>query len=177
MSFDHVRSAGLRRLVELIQPPQFPIATGSPEAWTHMEHEHGIVIPDDYKEYIGVYGAGAFYGFFEVLSPFSNRNGLFSEHARYRELYRPLVKEYALFPDRGGLLAVGGNDNGDVLFWLTEGNPEQWPLVFTDFWDFERFDKGLCDFLAEWFSGQRTPVLVADLNIMERDVPPFASTV
>jgi hypothetical protein len=33
------------------------------------------------------------------------------------------------FPEPGGVLPVGRTDNGDELYWVTEGQPDGWPVV------------------------------------------------
>ena len=44
--------------------------------------------------------------------------------------------------------------NGGYAFWLTEGTPDDWPLVlYPDFSEIERHDTPLVDFLVRWLSG------------------------
>ena len=53
-----------------------------------------------------------------------------------------------------GLLAVGSDDNGRFIFWLTEGEPDDWPiLVWPLDRHFVRIEKSLTEFLYQLFSG------------------------
>jgi hypothetical protein len=68
---------------------------------------------------------------------------------------------YGIFPTSPGLLAWGDEVNGNVLFWLTEGEPDAWPVVLFSRHDgsFERWDMPMTAFLAKVFSGEMVCVL------------------
>jgi hypothetical protein len=57
---------------------------------------------------------------------------------------------YKLFPEPGGLLPFGGSDNGDTLFWLTLGEPDNWPIVVNAARDsdYEKFECDMTDFIT-----------------------------
>jgi hypothetical protein len=42
---------------------------------------------------------------------------------------RPSDMPFSLHPERGGLFPWAMTDNGDRLYWLTEGDPNHWPTV------------------------------------------------
>ena len=68
-------------------------------------------------------------------------------------------RPYPFWPEPGGLLPFGGTDNGDTLFWLQRGSPDDWPVVV---WDrgrlgYELLDCGLTDFLAGLATGAILP--------------------
>jgi hypothetical protein len=33
------------------------------------------------------------------------------------------------FPEPGGVLPLGRTDNGDELYWVTDGDPDDWPVA------------------------------------------------
>jgi hypothetical protein len=44
-----------------------------------------------------------------------------------------------------------------VLYWLTEGNPEKWPIIFYDGCDYMRSDLSMTSFLAQAISRTLAP--------------------
>jgi hypothetical protein len=62
---------------------------------------------------------------------------------------------YRIFPEPGGLLSWGSNQLGDVFWWLTEGEPEQWPVIMWARGPVRtfRFDGGMVEFLCAILSG------------------------
>jgi hypothetical protein len=36
------------------------------------------------------------------------------------------------FPQEGGVLPLGRTDNGDELYWVTEGDPDGWPVALLE---------------------------------------------
>ena len=36
------------------------------------------------------------------------------------------------FPEPGGVLPLGRTDNGDELYWVTQGQPDQWPVALVE---------------------------------------------
>lgn len=170
----------LELLKKLAPPPARPVAAGAPHLWGAVENELGTPLPRDYKEFIETYGAGGFYDFLEVSSPFSKRSsGLVawfkSMGATYRNDYAPI------FPEPEGLLPMGGDENGDTLFWRTRGAPEDWTVVFAEeaFLEVDEFPTNVTGFLAGWLSGEIKPILTYDLaingvKIFDRPIPPFS---
>lgn len=63
---------------------------------------------------------------------------------------------YPLWFEPGGLLPWGASDNGDTLYWLTRGHPDQWTVAIGEGRgpEFEEHPLSACDFLAEWLSGR-----------------------
>lgn len=67
-----------------------------------------------------------------------------------------------MWPQIGGLINFGVTENGDYLFWLPEGRPDEWKVVF---WDrgasedecFLEFDCGMAEFLAGLADGSIIP--------------------
>lgn len=124
-------------LKQLLPPPKMPLETGSQEGWDQVERELGTVLSTDYKCFIATYGTGAINRFLWVYNPFSTDQylNLFTQAkaigSAYMETHQKFPEDfpYQVFPDAGGLLAWAGTGNGDAVYWLTEGNPDRWPIV------------------------------------------------
>lgn len=156
----------IANLIKVVPPPAEPFwAFKGP--WAAIEGELGTALPQDYKDYIAVYGGGYFMKFLSVHLPKSWTVNLrlgaqvkvvadaFREITREFEDYLP----YPLWPASGGLMAFGGTDDGDVLFWLTRGAPQDWPVVFWDrgMHEAELFNCDMTDFLADMTIGAILP--------------------
>ena len=165
---------GIATLAELAPPPQSPLWAGRPQDWTAVEATLGTSLPDDYKEFITVYGAGAFYDFLGVATPFAPKYDLVTKHGRSRTYFQA-QDVFPVFPDSGGLLCMGGDDNGDSLCWLTRGLPNEWPIVYSteDFIEINIFKMTLVEFLAGWVGQRFHPTFLSGLNIHFRPKPIF----
>jgi hypothetical protein len=66
------------------------------------------------------------------------------------------VIPFSLYPEREGLLPVGLTDNGDVLYWLMRGEPDQWSVVLNESRGpkYETFAGSLSSFLTESLTGR-----------------------
>ncbi|ALC89081.1 hypothetical protein AM500_04190 [Bacillus sp. FJAT-18017] len=125
------------RLLNVLIPPAVPVNAGTDSEWKHVETRLGTRLPDDYKSFIEMYGTGSIDNFLWVLNPFEkNENlSLFETGKALIEAYLvsqsnfPEDYPYTVFPSEGGLLPWGLTDNGDELYWLTTGDPNDWPVV------------------------------------------------
>jgi hypothetical protein len=145
-------------LVNEIKPPKNPSETPAQGGWVPVEKRIGTLLPDDYKEFIELYGSGCIDKFLWVFNPFSLNENLnlerqLSIQARVLadlKLYGEVIP-YKTFPDKGGILPFGVTENGDVLFWRTEGMPNDWSVVVNDArapaWN--SFELSMTQFLAE----------------------------
>ena len=127
-------------------------------------------LPDDYKLFTNVYGSGRFNDLFYLFNPFDSdgESGNLVNQAFRRDCFGlsvldsydeiksidPTLCPFLTFPAPGGLLPLGGDLNGGYAFWLTEGMPEEWPLIlYPDWFEIEQHDMALVDFLVLWLSG------------------------
>jgi hypothetical protein len=151
-------------LIKMIPPPAEPDQAFS-GPWEPIEAEIGAALPQDYKDFVRLYGGGYFMEFLGVRVPRST-----NPNTRLETLVRvvceglssifPLEEiPYPFWPSPGGLLPFGVTDNGDDLFWLTRGAPADWKVVVLDrgFGRFETFDCDLTDFLAGLATGEILP--------------------
>jgi hypothetical protein len=152
------------KLCEAVQPPANPVEAGSPEAFAAVEARLGIALPDDYENLIGAYGTGCWKGFLWVLNPFASNRYLNLLEQTQRQLDaerairadRPSQVPFAIHPEVGGLLPWAMTDNGDRLYWVTQGHADEWAMVVYESrgpqYDCHRVT--CCDFLRRWVAGQ-----------------------
>jgi hypothetical protein len=112
----------VKELCAILSFPDSPVENDG--AWQKIEDELGISFPDDYKQFIDIFGTAYIGNFMYVLNPFAeNRNFNFSEqHIMILEAFREIGSffggekfPYPLYPDKGGLLPWGFSINGDHL--------------------------------------------------------------
>jgi hypothetical protein len=128
---------GLERLRSIVPPPAEPLEPGVRDGWGRVEAELGTELPDDFKRFTELYGSGKFDDFLYLLNPFAAdpAGSLLGARDTMLEAY---AETRAKFPDRlplppwpepGGLLPLGRSDNGNELYWRTQGEPATWPVV------------------------------------------------
>lgn len=156
----------LEALMALVPPPTEPFeAFEGP--WEPVEAALGTALPQDYKDFVRVYGSGYFMQILGVHVPGSaNLNTQLEHQVRvWAETFREFGDApYPVWPEPGGLMAFGGTDNGDVLSWLQRGMPDEWVVVVWDrgLQEFEILECSLTDFLAGMASGERLPEAFPD---------------
>ncbi|REJ98518.1 MAG: SMI1/KNR4 family protein [Planctomycetota bacterium] len=128
-----------KRLTDLLPPPESPIETTGD--WEEVERRLGTPLPQDYKAFIEMYGTGHLCNLFYVLNPFSEHKAveLIRQCEKWQEEYTKLFQGYIdkndpdyrflPHPARPGLLICIYSDDGDQIYWLTEGEPEDWTIV------------------------------------------------
>jgi len=98
-----------------------------------------------------------------IYSPFSDSFNLFEHCDRILPLFDDSVESdpesfppYPVYPDEGGLLLFGQDENSGPLCFVTEGSPSQWPIVIMDnkyLRDYSRtIDATLSELLVGWFT-------------------------
>lgn len=161
----------IENLIKVVPPPEEPFEAFR-GTWELIEDEIRTALPQDYKDFVRLYGSGYFMQFLGVSVPRSRNPNVLLRSAIYwarraavQGGFAPDELPYPFWPDPGGLLAFGSTDNGDTLLWLAQGEPEDWKVVV---WDrglgrFEVFDCGLTDFLAGLATGGIQPKEFPDL--------------
>lgn len=155
----------LQALINTMTPPDAPLETGSPGAWSSIENRIGTRLPADYKEYIATYGTGSIGDFLWPYNPFSENPNLnlvrrmeldAGALRQIREKFGEEEVPYPLYPEPGGLMSWAVSDNGDTLYWLTQGDPSYWRVVVNESRgpDFEHFEESTTSFLAKLISGE-----------------------
>ena len=151
-------------ILKIIEPPPTPSEAGDIDGWKRVEEIMKTKLPIDYKQYISTYGTGCICEFLWPLNPFSKNKYLNlmakseAELNSLRDLKKMDFQEcpYPLFPDSGGILTWGVTDNGDVLFWLTQGEPDKWITVINESRSpvYEEFDRTMTQFISDLIRGQ-----------------------
>ncbi|WP_241253676.1 histone-like nucleoid-structuring protein Lsr2 [Streptomyces sp. W1SF4] len=150
---------GLTTLIRLCPPPPPALRI----AWQPVESALGMALPADYKQLAELYGPGVFCEFVHVhhphgVTPFVNLTGPMP--ARIRSDLRNDVAE-GIFPvphDPDRLFAVGGTDNGERIFWITDpvDEPDRWHIAVNEArgprWF--TFSGSLTEFLGSVFTGR-----------------------
>jgi hypothetical protein len=127
----------LERLQQLLPPPAAPVEPGRPDGWPAVEQRLGTALPTDFKAFTERYGSGTVDDFLYLFNPFAagEDGNLLVEKDRVLDGYRQTRARFPdrlplpPFPDEGGVLPVGRTDNGDELYWVTDGDPDDWPLA------------------------------------------------
>lgn len=99
--------------------------------------ELGSQFPKDYIAFVDTYGSGRVDDFLAIYTPFARRKGtnLFAQIEVERDRFNYIREQghedlpYQVWPVDGGLIPVGGDDNGNVVFWRTAGPPDHWSIV------------------------------------------------
>jgi len=168
----------LESFCEVIQPPDQPIENGEVEGWNAVEQTLKTRLPSDYKDYINVFGTGCLSNFIWVFNPFSkNLNlNLHNQISAQLNAITTLEKEfnescpYPIYPELGGLLPWGITDNGDVMFWIANGEPDSWKIVVHESRGtmYEMFETTLTNFLID-LSLERIVSKIIPIELLNRD--------
>jgi hypothetical protein len=166
----------LQDLTRVISPPSAPVETGSPNEWPSVEEAIGTPLPADYKHYINTFGTGGIGGFLWPYNPFSKNEYLnliqrneadLGVLRQLREWFGEEEVPYPIHPEPGGLLSWAISNNGDVLYWLTQGEPHAWHVVINESrgpW-FERFEACATSCLAKLISGELVSEILGRDNL------------
>jgi|GEM_PF-1836111 len=164
------------QLLLQIMPAPLSALGSNPELWPQVESNLGLALPTDYKRFIDLYGAGMVFDELFIVSPFTKTNTLakpdyltswaLQEGAEYRECHNRFPEEcpFPIYPDAGGLLAIGGDQTCNSLFYRTEGTPDEWPLVLydDDYFNYETYEESVTGFLVRWIRGDLHSGILSD---------------
>lgn len=140
--------ANVAKLIQVLSPPENPKYNRG--NWDEVAHEIGTGFPTDFMDFTEAYGAVEICKSLWFHSPFYFvGDGAYQPFAGEREEYRHVLlsrleemdavvggRAQVPFPDypkSGGLLPIGANDNGDIVCWITEGEPDEWGTFYWSF--------------------------------------------
>jgi len=165
----------ISRLVQISPPPQNPVETGSIKAWERIEERLGVALPEDYKEFIDLYGSGKFENSIVPFNPFAASEYLnllqsLDIHHQSNRFAQGLtsspwsaVSPFDLYPALDGLLPWGTMGNfKEGFFWQVCGPPDQWPTIYYDLknGEYEVWKFQFSEFLVKLFLGEIQSVLM-----------------
>jgi len=124
-------------ITKLVHPPEKPLEVGTFARWRKYEAQLGIKLPPDYRRFVFAYGSGLFADFYRIYNPFaaSESTALVTKAKHVCDFNRESQRNfperfpYPYFPEPGGLLPWGNDENGNDYFWLTQGAPSKWVVV------------------------------------------------
>lgn len=143
-----------------ITPPVRPLYAATPESWVAAETALSVALPREYYEVATTYGCGRFWG--EDTTDFTLFNPGAPDYLSEVEFECQRLREakehsdpedftFAVFPNKGGLLPYGLDDQNVRFCWRTGSAPDSWPIVIMWDWGqdgFLEFGMPLTDFLA-----------------------------
>lgn len=125
------------KLNYILTPPEKPNNIGNEARWKDFFSVLGTELPPDYIKFIQTYGTGGVDNFLWILTPFVNDENV-NFTVRQKEISDAYIQsktsfpqyyKHNIYPQIGGLLPWGYTDNGDELYWLTTGKPDEWKVV------------------------------------------------
>ncbi len=164
-------------LARIVPPPPGPPA--KQYDWHEIESQF-VRLPDDYKLFINVYGAGRFWGGELGIAPPSwieeNRpdadNGyveFFYDCADARpadidiEVVGNASDETVYGSTEDTYLVFGAAGTGQTLFWRTnDSDPNRWPVLVTDGSAIDYDANGMVDYLVYLLGGKGSTVAFGD---------------
>jgi hypothetical protein len=166
--------SALDRLVKLVDPPSRP----KKRAYSIEPSNRWLELPADYRALLATYGPGAFrQSFAEItIHSFANPNPIFDIEASTREtadllgeIYPDLHDDwltYGFWPDDAAGLVQWGSAEIERLFWLIDGDPDEWPVVVMRDTEqvFERLDLTVTEFLLALIEGPPATELILPLD-------------
>lgn len=155
----------MRRQILSVTPPVEPQELPSQTEWRDAERRLGTSLPADYRKYVSVYGTAGFGASIWIFTPTAKNSyfnlvdqaeRLLAADRQMRDFVGRDEFRLRLFPELGGLLPFGNTSNGDVLYWETIGEPDDWSVCVRESRDVtcERFALSMSAFLDGVLTGR-----------------------
>lgn len=172
-------------LLELLAPPMPRGRVFGDSDWRELEAQLGTPLPRDHKEFNEVYGAGHLGD--HVLMPLLPTSqpvlSLWSSNEDAASLLRFYMEEGILptpariYPEPGGLLEWAESGNGNMWFWETNGQPDEWTVaVVPESYDdppIYRYPLSATSYLAALLRGDLDDDFPADLLTLDPPLTTF----
>jgi len=101
--------------------------------WGEIEFKICTSLPSGYKQFINYFGTGSIGNFLWIFNPVADNPNLnFSQYRYFHNAYNTMKElfpeDYVRppFPEKGSFLTWAATDNGDSLFWIVDGQPDDW---------------------------------------------------
>jgi hypothetical protein len=171
----------IKDIISTLSPPVHPYDQPSKQGWEDLEKRIETTLPGDYKDFIETFGSGAIDNFIWVFNPFSKNPNLNLEQ-QFQTKTKILAElqtygedvPYQAFPKQDGIFPFAVSDNGDVLYWRTTADPQQWKVIVNEARgpDWEAFDLSMTEFLGAILSRRLICNIFPD--DFPRDAPKFS---
>lgn len=147
-----------------VPAPEEPVENGPLPQLHTTEKSLGLILPSSFVELARAYGTGSFRtpewsGLLQFFNPFSSSfvQRVTELAQAVRELKRAEGDSFIsheIYPEKPGLLPFGYGEGERLLFWLTDGPPDSWPVVVSPAdRSFHQFALSVPDFLVKLFAG------------------------
>lgn len=155
------QGSGLPALSRLVPPPEVPYLGGG--TWEELFEGLGTRLPAEYVALMNRYGSGCWSQWLQFMTPLRTSGRGFAHHvSQSLDGYRSLRAEFPqyhplpVWPEPGGFLPFASSIDGDEIGWLTEGNPDEWPLIVNPRHAAQGppLPHNLTDTLLEWSRGR-----------------------
>ena len=162
----------IEELLAFVPPPRQPRdAKGD---WGAAETELSIRFPADFRLLVERYGTGEFFAGLLILNPLNQwcRRQITKELENYRLMREAMELSLRLHPEVPGLFPWGHDSNGNGFFWLTEGEPDQWPVVQVGHGEEEnphRADADITTFLVK-YGQHKYPEMLGGIRFKKRQL-------
>ncbi|WP_394830011.1 SMI1/KNR4 family protein [Pendulispora rubella] len=154
--------SGLAAIKVLVPPPKERYLGDA--TWEKVFEALGTRLPAEYVTLMNTYGAGCWSEYLRFGPPLAidHKLGLVCQVAEVLEGYRSLRADHPQYhplptwPEPGGFLPFADSIDGDYVGWLTQGAPDEWPVIVYP----HSADQGppltgkLTDILLEWLRGR-----------------------
>ncbi len=174
----------IESLIAVLPPPARPYDASGDFSIVEESLETGL--PDDYKAFVRSYGYGKVCDFISIHNPFSSNeyvnliNGLdiFKRELNYLGSKHDSERRYDSFPAIPGLLPFAGTDNGDTLFWLVDGNPNDWRTVIGEARApiYEEYELSFSELLAAYVSDNLNSKIIDSLDDLTKEFVPWPTS-
>jgi len=153
----------IEKLLKLVPPPAKPYEVGDPKKWSSFEKKLGTKLPSDYREFVMHYGTGLFAGLYMIYNPYSKSKYLSLLECVDTQPDDALEPDdYEFYPEEGGLLPWGKDENGNYYYWKADGEPDEWTVV-------------QCNERGDGYAAHNLGMSAFLLGILEGRVTPLAS--
>ncbi|MBX9653679.1 SMI1/KNR4 family protein [bacterium] len=143
------------RLWKLLIAPHPAMEQPSNNDWSEIENRYRS-LPVDFRTFVTEYGTGIIGRFIWIFNPASNNEHLnlgCQIDMQLAALREARIPGLTLYPAESGILPFGSTDNGDLLAWQVQGEPDSWRVVVIDSRApiFQTFEVGFSQFLVGIF--------------------------